>query len=143
MTVNIISNGNNTSGNNFTLHCDVQKTILGLHNPPVINWTVDGESIANRSTISMESYVNGTLSILSFNPLKTSDAGKYVCHGILYSDALSEQLPIENETESDLEVKSKAFLAITCARDHAVTNFIFINFQLPLLLFLSLILFRL
>lgn len=107
LIVNITPNGNNTAGNSFTLNCTVQKKSQGLLNSPVIIWTVDGETVAEPETFSIDNSING-ISILRFNPLMTSHAGNYTCRGLLHSPALSAEHPIESSLENHLEVKSKS-----------------------------------
>ena len=79
----------------YILTCNVSKTVTGLINPPNISWTMDegplntssGSGITISSTIG-DSY---SLSVLSFDPLKTSHGEVYTCEGALDLPALNVQ----------------------------------------------------
>ena len=94
---------------------------------PTALWTdterslVDGENIITQSTSG-----NGvTVTTLTFNPLKTSDDGEYVCSGALVTPA--EPVELQVNTRELLQVQSRLlFIPITFA-----INFLLI--QLPLL----------
>ena len=78
-------------GESYSVGCIASKNVNGLKNSPVIQWfdpngnnITDGEGI----TLTMES-----LSLLaSFDSLRTSHAGRYICQASLSSPALSTPL---------------------------------------------------
>ena len=92
----------------YSLTCNVSKTVSGLTNSPTATWTTGGVAVTNGNGIT----VTGTTgdmtvtSTLTFDPLRTSHEGSFVCSGTLTSPALNTALTFPAMEE--LEIRSKA-----------------------------------
>ena len=91
--MNISQGGPDRAGEVNYLNCSVLKTINGLVHSPNATWTVNGEHVQERDDINISVHET-SISILTFNPLKTSHAGNYSCHGSLTSPAPPHQFSV-------------------------------------------------
>ena len=91
----------------YSLTCNVSKKVGGLINSPTGIWTTGGEAVTNGNGITV-SGTTGEMTVtstLTFNPLRTSHEGSFVCSGTLTSPALDTALmPSAME---NLEIQSK------------------------------------
>lgn len=75
---------------NYSLVCSIQKKTNGLINEPTASWNftqeIDGVTINN---------IFSEKSVLTFEPLRLSHAGKYTCHGQLSLPAYPRNLSIQ------------------------------------------------
>ena len=108
ITATVRSSGRATAGMVYNLTCNVTKIVNGLINSPTATWTTGGVAITNGSGITVSGTTGDTTvtSTLTFDPLRTSHEGSFVCSGTLTSLALDTAL-ILSATE-DLEIQSKA-----------------------------------
>ena len=108
ITATVSSSGATTAGMGYSLTCNVSKTVGGLINSPTATWTTGGVAVTNGNGIT----VTGTTgdmtvtSTLTFDPLRTSHEGSFVCSGTLTSPALNTALMFSAMEE--LEIRSKA-----------------------------------
>ena len=100
------TSGTARAGMPYNLTCNVSKTVDGLFNSPIAMWTttegtpISGEEVAEQNMAY-------AISILTFDPLRTSHEGNYRCGGTLTSPALeadltdfaSEQLSVQSEIQ--------------------------------------------
>ena len=93
LRVNISQGGSGRAGEVLYLNCSVLKTINGLVHSPSATWTVNGEHIQEGDDIIISTH-DTSISILTFNTLKTSHAGNYSCHGNLTSPAPPYQFSV-------------------------------------------------
>ena len=107
ITVTVSSSGRATAGMVYSLTCNVSKTVGGLTDSPTAMWTTRGVAITSGNGITVSDITGDTTvtSILTFNPLRTSHEGSFVCSGTLTSPALDTALmPSAME---NLEIQSK------------------------------------
>ena len=92
----------------YSLTCNVSKTVSGLTNSPTATWTIGGMAVTNDNGISVSHTTGDTTvtSTLTFDPLRTSHEGSFVCSGTLTSPALDTALM--PSSPEDLEIRSKA-----------------------------------
>ena len=92
----------------YNLTCTVSKVVDGLVNSPTASWiTSNGRmpvSDGNSITVSTSSDGMSAMSTLTFDPLRTSNNGAYMCVGSLSSPAL--QTPLMSSVEEELSVQS-------------------------------------
>ena len=107
ITATVSRSGTATAGMVYSLTCNVSKTVGGLTNTPTAMWTTGGEAVTNRNGITVTDTTGDTTvtSTLTFDPLRTSHDGSFVCSGTLTSPALDTAL-MPSITE-DLEIQSK------------------------------------
>ena len=107
ITATVSSLGTATAGMVYSLICNVSKTVGGLINSPTAMWTTGGVAITNGNGITISGTTENTTvtSTLTFDPLRTSHKGSFVCSGTLTSPALDTALmPSAME---NLEIQSK------------------------------------
>ena len=75
----------------------------GLHHTPTASWITEGESL-DGVVVDGE---KPSKSVLTFNPLRTSHAGSYICQGNLTSLAFPRQHSIS--TDYQVIVQSEEF----------------------------------
>ena len=102
-----------TAGMVYSLICNVSKTVSGLIDSPTATWTTGGVAVTNGSGITVINTIGDTTvtSSLTFDPLRTSHEGSFVCNGTLTSPALDTAL-MSSATEN-LEIQSKD-VSIVC-----------------------------
>ena len=85
----------------YNLTCTVSKTVGGLDNSPTATWTSGRVAVNNGNgiTISTMNTDIAAISILTFDPLRTSHVGRYSCDGTLTSLAHETKL-----THSSMEI---------------------------------------
>ena len=108
ITATVSSSGTATAGMVYSLTCNVSKTVGGLTDSPTAMWTTGGVAVTNGNGITVSGTTGDTTvtSTLTFNPLRTSHEGSFVCSGTLTSPALDTALmPSAME---NLEIQSKA-----------------------------------
>lgn len=88
LSFTVTQTGSPVAGNEFSVTCEVTKTVAGLINSPTAMWTAQG------SGIQVTSPSTG-VSILTFSSLKTMQGGTYICEGSLLSPALASPLILE------------------------------------------------
>lgn len=78
----------------YNLTCTISKTVDGLINSPTATWTSGGVAVTNENGITVSTVITDitAISILTFNPLRTSHVGGYTCDGTLTSLALETEL---------------------------------------------------
>ena len=100
--------GTAIAGMVYNLTCTVTK-VDGLINSPTASWTTGTGmmpvSNGNNITVATSSDVLSAVSTLTFDPLRTSHNGAYMCVGSLDSPAL--QMPLTAAVEEELSVQSK------------------------------------
>jgi hypothetical protein len=109
ITATVSSSGTATAGMVYSLTCTVSKTVDGLTNSPTAMWTTGGMAVTNVNGITVSDTIGDTIvtnSTLTFDPLRTSHNGSFVCCGILISSALDGVL--KPSAREELEIKSKA-----------------------------------
>ena len=91
----------------YSLTCNVSKTVSGLTNTPTAMWTTGGEPVTNGNGITVTGTTGDTTvtSTLTFDPLRTSHEGSFVCSGTLTSPALDTALM--PSAPDNLEIRSK------------------------------------
>ena len=107
ITATVSSSGTATAGMVYSLTCNVSKTVSSLTNTPTATWTTGGVAITNGNGITV-SGTTGDMTVtstLTFDPLRTSHEGSFVCSGTLTSPALDTALI--SSTIEDLEIQSK------------------------------------
>ena len=107
ITATVSSSGTATAGMVYSLTCNVSKTVGGLTGSPTATWTTGVVAVTNGNGITVSDTIGDTIvtSTLTFNPLRTSHEGSFVCSGTLTSPALDTAL-ISSATE-ELNVQSK------------------------------------
>ena len=107
ITATVSSSGTATAGMVYSLTCNVSKTVGGLTGSPTAIWTTGGVAVTNGNGITVSGTTGDTTvtSTLTFDPLRTSHEGSFVCSGTLISPALDTALM--PSTMEDLEIQSK------------------------------------
>ena len=107
ITATISSSGTATAGMVYSLTCNVSKTVGGLINSPTAIWTTGGVAVTNGNGITVSGTTGDTTvtSTLTFDSLRTSHEGSFVCSGTFTSPALDAALM--PSTQEDLEIRSK------------------------------------
>ena len=107
VTATVSSSDIAIAGMIYNLTCTVSKTVDGLLNSPTATWTTAGGgavSNGNEITVSTMTTDDTAISILTFDPLRTSHEGSYSCDGTLTSPAL--QAPLTPSAMVEHNVKS-------------------------------------
>ena len=94
----------------YELTCTVSKTVDGLINSPTATWTTaGGVAVSNGIGITVFTMAASeiAISILTFDPLRTSHEGIYRCDGTLTSPALNT--PLMPSTWVIHEVQSESY----------------------------------
>ena len=88
--ISIERSGISIAGETYTLTCNVS-VIRGLTNSPSVIWTDGTMSITNESNVTVLTTVGNSysISLLTFNPLRTSHGDDYTCRGAIDSPALN------------------------------------------------------
>ena len=94
-----------TAGQTHTLNCTVVK-IGGLINSPIVSWTTGGVPVGSGVSVVTTTGQLSTTSVLTFNPLRTSDGGNYMCEGSLTSPARGDPLTVSAPRRVDVKSKS-------------------------------------
>ena len=90
----------------YSLTCTVSK-ISGLINSPTATWTIGtigGVAVSNGNDITVSTTSTSDTSTLTFDPLRTSHEGIYVCVGSLNSPAVD--VPLTPSEPENLNVQS-------------------------------------
>ena len=105
LTVSVSRSGTARAGMVFNLTCTVSK-VDGLINSPTATWTTGsgGVAVSNGNGISVSNGLTAT-STLTFDPLRTSHNGAYMCIGSLNSPAL--QMPLTTSALGEHRVQSR------------------------------------
>ena len=108
----VSSSGTARAGMTYSLICSVSKTVGGLINSPTATWTTGGVAVSNGNGIAVSNTTDDmtATSTLTFDPLRTSHEGRFVCGGTLTSPALDTALM--PSITRDLEIKSKAISVV-------------------------------
>ena len=106
VTASVSRSGTARAGMIYSLTCTVSK-ISGFVNSPTATWTTGGVAVYNGNDITVSSTTNDTSSssTLTFDPLRTSHEGIYMCLGSLNSPARDE--PLITSTPENQRVQSK------------------------------------
>lgn len=87
------STGTLTAGHTYNLTCIALKSVNGLTQPALTEWTgSSGAAVETGNNILLGSAVSESLRTVqrvTFSPLATSHAGVYSCQSTLHSDALT------------------------------------------------------
>ena len=88
----ITSSGSNTAGESYSLECTV--TVTGSIDQPTITWMDPMDNVITSGVV-----MTGGMSILTFNPLAASHAGRYTCRATLDSamDSTSRTITVQSE----------------------------------------------
>ena len=101
------SSGTARAGMIYNLTCTVS-TVGGLINSPTSTWTNTSTGMAvfdgNGITVSVATDDMTSASTLTFDPLRTSHEGSFICDGILTSPAL--EIALMPSTIKELYVQS-------------------------------------
>ena len=102
--------GTARAGMVYNLTCTVSKTVAGLINSPTAFWItgIEGMPVSNGNNITVATSNDDEMSVIStltFDPLRTSHNGAYMCVGSLNSPAL--QMPLMPSVEEELSVQSR------------------------------------
>ena len=91
----------------YSLTCNVSKTVGGLTGSPTATWTTGVVAVTNGNGITVSDTIGDTIvtSTLTFNPLRTSHEGSFVCSGTLTSPVLDAALM--PSAPENLEIRSK------------------------------------
>ena len=108
--VRVMSDGDSTAGEDFTLQCRVE-TVEGVRPEDIfIQWTGpdDGLISSGDNRVIGELTTDGavTTGSLQFSPLHTSDGGQYICTGRVV--ASSVEVDVRSSASSILRVTSKS-----------------------------------
>ena len=110
LTATVSSSGTARAGMVYNLTCTVSKTVGGLINSPTATWThvSTGMAVTNGNGITVSTTTDdmSVTSTLTFDPLRTSHEGSFVCSGTLTSPALNA--PLMPSFTEELEILSKA-----------------------------------
>ena len=109
------SSGTARAGMTYSLTCTVSKTVDGLINSPTATWTTGGVAVSNGNAITVSTMITETTatSTLTFDPLRTTQNGRYSCDGTLTSPALDT--PLTRSTVIEHNVQSRqAILMFMC-----------------------------
>ena len=102
---NISRSGTARAGERYTLICTVSKTIGGLLNFLNVSWTTGEQTVTNDNSMTVSTTVGNTssVSILTFNPLRTSHGRNYDCRGSLESPALTRPLATSGQERVNIQ----------------------------------------
>ena len=106
--VTITPSGSSTAGSPYTLTCTVM-VVNGLVVVPQVMWLKNGTSVVGGNGISVTTGMvsaNTTTLTLQFNPLRTSNGGKYSCIANVSIPMISIT-SLYNTSVSSLTVQSK------------------------------------
>ena len=95
LNVTISSSDIARAGTIYNLTCTVSKTVNGLSNSPTATWMTTGDvAVSNGNGITVSTMTTSEVAIttLTFDPLRTSHNGRYICDGSLTSPALQAPL---------------------------------------------------
>ena len=83
----------------------MSRTVGGLLNRLTVSWTAGMQRAANENSETASTTVGNSTSVflLTFNPLKTSHGGIYVCRGSLESPALSRPLATSEQERVSIQ----------------------------------------
>ena len=93
------------AGERYTLICTVSKTISGLMNFLNVSWIAGVQTVTNDNRVTVSTNVGSTssVSILTFNPLRTSHGRNYDCRGSLESPALTRPLATSEQERVNIQ----------------------------------------
>lgn len=91
IAANISKSGTPIAGKIAVFNCTVTNTVDGLINSPIATWILPYNELDSSISISN---IEPSTSVLTFNPLKTSHGGTYVCNGSLISSASNQPLTV-------------------------------------------------
>ena len=107
LTASVSRSGTARAGMVYNLTCTVSK-VDGLINSPTATWTTGsgGVAVSNGNGVTVSTYSDGATatSTLTFDPLRTSHNGAYMCIGSLNSPAL--QMPLVTSAVENHAVQS-------------------------------------
>ena len=108
VAANVSRSGTGRAGMVYNLTCTVSKTVGGLANSPTATWTIGGMAVfsGNGIIISGSTDDRSAMSTLTFELLRTSHEGIYICNGALTSPALD--MPLTPSITEPLRVQSKS-----------------------------------
>lgn len=103
-TVSIaVSRDSTIAGNTFSLTCSLVATPVNGTNDPVLTWRGPG---VEQNSVQLSS--NSSISVLTFNPLRTSHGGVYTCEARLGTSDLASSV------SEIVTVQSKFTLCLLC-----------------------------
>ena len=107
ITTTVGSSGTAIAGMVYSLTCTVFKIVGGLINSPIVIWPTWWVAVTNGNGITVSDTIGdmAVTSTLTFDPLRTSHEGSFVCSGTLTSPALDTVLM--PSTTEELEIQSK------------------------------------
>ena len=109
IAASVSSSGIARAGMVYNLTCNVSKTLDGLINSPTATWTTGGVAVSNGIGITVSTMATSetTISVLTFDPLRTSHNEQYSCDGSLTSPGLEE--PLIHSVMVEVRVQSELY----------------------------------
>ena len=110
ITATVNTTGSTVAGSEFILNCIISETFSGLTDTPTAMWLdIAGGGVpvtsGNGITIATSSTGGVVVTVLTFNPLRTSHDGTYRCSGSITSPADDDLMDVT--TDINLIVQSK------------------------------------
>ena len=111
ITATVNTTGSTVAGSEFILNCTISETFSGLTDTPTAMWLdnlADGGvpvTSGDGITIATSSTGDVAVSVLTFDPLRTSHDGTYRCSGSITSPADDDLMDVT--TDIDINVQSK------------------------------------
>ena len=110
LTASVSRSGTARAGMVYNLTCTVSKTVDGLANAPTATWAIGGVAVSTGNDIVVSGSASdmSAIATLTFELLRTSHEGRYICEGTLTSPSL--KMPLTPSTAEPLHVQSKQLL---------------------------------
>ena len=107
VTASVSRSGTARAGMVYNLTCTVSKTVGGLANTPTVTWTIGGVAVSTGNGVILSDSTDdmSAIATLTFDPLRTSHEGRYICEGTLTSPGL--EMPLTPSTAEPLRAQSK------------------------------------
>ena len=100
----VVSDGNSTAGETFSLVCSVE-TEEGVRSADIsISWTTPDGAVIETENRTTEGRV--TTGRLDFFPLSTSDRGDYTCTGRIVAESVG--VNVSNDSSQEINVTSES-----------------------------------
>ena len=111
ISTDISMSGSLVAGSEFTLTCVVSELISGLTDMPDVMWMrTAGDAVPGALSVTRTDEM--AVAVLTFDPVRTSYSGEYICTGSLASPTKST--PLEVLDRVDFIFRSKLVLLMQC-----------------------------
>ena len=111
ISTDISMSGSLVAGSEFNLTCVVLELISGLTGMPDVMWMrADGDAVPGAMSVTRADGM--AMAVLTFDPVRTSYSGEYICTGSLTSPTKST--PLEMLDSMDIVFMSKLVLLMQC-----------------------------